>query len=48
VQLYFQDVPSKNVHDMDCRTALAEYFRKHKRLTPVRDGRRDASRDIID
>lgn len=47
VQLYFQDIANPKILDMDCRTAVAEYIKRHKVISPVADGRRDASRDII-
>jgi len=47
VKLYFQDIANPKVLDMDCRTAVAEYVKRHKVVSPVKDGRRDASRDII-
>lgn len=45
--LYFQDVKDAKILDADCRSAVADYFRKHKKVSPAREGRRDVDRRIL-
>ena len=47
LQLFFKDMPDAKILDIDCRDAVAEYFRKHKVVSPVRDGRRDVERGLL-
>lgn len=47
LQLFFKDITDARIHELDCRGAVAEYFRKHKVVSPVKDGRRDVDRGVL-
>ncbi len=47
LQLFFKDITDAKILDLDCRGAVAEYFRRHKVVSPVRDGRRDVERGLL-
>lgn len=47
LQLFFKDITDAKILDIDCRGAIAEHFRKHKVVSPVRDGRRNVDRSLL-
>ncbi len=47
LQLFFKDITGAKTLDTDCRGAVADYFRKHKIVKPVTDGRRDVDRGLL-
>lgn len=47
LQLFFKDITDATIHELDCRGAVAEYFRKHKVVAPTMDGRRDVLRSLL-
>ena len=47
LQLFFKDITDAKILDIDCRGAIAEHFRKHKVVSPVKDGRRNVDRSLL-